>query len=325
MRGALVGFGRVAETAHLPAFRAVPGFVIEAVVEADPTRRRAAEAALPKARPYASVSAMLEAERGLDFADIATPPWLHAPLARECLEAGLHVLCEKPLALSEAELKGLLAAAKKTDRALCCVHNWKKAPLLAKLKELLDGGAIGAPRFARWEVLRTKPAADAGGGWRTDPARAGGGIVMDHGWHAFYLLRWLLGKRPTGAAARLLPAAPRELEATVLADYGGIPAVVHLSWRSPERSHSGLFRGARGAIEVFDSALVLQRGGRPPTRYAFPEPLSQASSHPEWFAGLLSDFAAAVADAHAREEALREACDAMRLVSLCYATEWKPT
>ena len=323
MKGALVGFGRVAETAHLPAFRAGPLFVIEAVVEADPARRHAAQSALPNARLYASLSQMLEAERGLDFADIATPPWLHAALARQCLEAGLHVLCEKPLALSEAELEALSCAAKSADKALLCVHNWKKAPLLAKLKELLDAGAVGAPRFVRWEVLRTKPAADAGGNWRADPGRAGGGIVMDHGWHAFYLLRWLLGKRPAGAAARLLPAAPREAEATVLADFGGVPAVVHLSWRAPERSHAGHFRGTRGSIEVCDAALIVRRG-RQETRYIFPERLSQGSSHPEWFAALLPDFAAAIADPAARKEALEEAGDALRLVSLCYAKGKKP-
>lgn len=323
LKGALVGFGRVAEAAHLPAFRAAPGFILQAVVEADPARRAAAAAALPHARLYAAVAEMLKAERGLDFAVIATPPWLHAPLSLECLQGGLHVLCEKPLALSERELDGLAEAAKSGDRALFCVNNWKKAPLLAKLKELIDEGAIGTPRFVRWEVLRTKPAADAGGSWRTDPKRAGGGIVMDHGWHAFYLLRWLLGQRPTGAAARLVPAAPRELEATVLADFGGVPAVVHLSWRAPARSHVGVLRGARGSIEIADSALLVTRGGCE-TRYTFPEPLSQGSAHPEWFAGLLPDFAAAIAIPAARREALEEARDTMRLISLCYAGGKKP-
>ncbi|MBI5596131.1 MAG: Gfo/Idh/MocA family oxidoreductase [Elusimicrobia bacterium] len=320
LRGALVGFGRVAEDAHLPAFRASPGFVVAAVVEADPRRRKAAAAALPGARLYASLAELAADGPGLDFVDIATPPWLHAPLAKEALEAGLHVLCEKPLALREADLDALAAAAEAGGRALVCVHNWKKAPLLAKLKELLDAGAVGDLRYAEWQVLRTEPAKDAGGGWRTDPARSGGGIVMDHGWHAFYLLCWLLGRRPTSASALLAPAARSEEEATVLAGFGALSAVVHLSWRAPRRGHRGEFRGSRGAVEVQDDALVVRLADGSESRFVFAEPLSKGSAHPEWFRGTLADFADAVRDPRARAAALEEARDAMRLVELCYAS-----
>lgn len=318
LNGALVGFGRVAEDAHLPAFRASPGLVLAAVVEADPKRRKAAAEALPGARLYASLAELTAQERDLDFVDIATPPWLHAPLAKEALEAGLHVLCEKPLAFDEAELDALAAAAQAQGRALVCVHNWKKAPLLAKLKELLEAGAVGTLRYAEWQVLRTKPAADAGGGWRTDPARSGGGIVMDHGWHAFYLLSWLLGRRPSSASAVLSPKARREEEATVLASFSGVPAVVHLSWRAARRGHRGEFRGTRGAVEVLDDALVVRRADGTQSRFVFAEPLSKGSAHPEWFRDLLADFSEAVRDPGARAAALAEAQDAMRLVRLCY-------
>lgn len=317
LKGALVGFGKVAEAAHLPAFRDNPGFALEAVVEADPARRQAAAAALPGARVYATLGDMLARERGLDFADVAAPPWLHAPLALEALAAGLHVLCEKPLATTPADLDALAAAARKSGKALVCVHNWKKAPLIARLKELLDQGAAGPVREAHWHVNRTKPAADAGGGWRLDPARAGGGIVMDHGWHAFYLLSWLLGKRPVGAHALLSPAARAEEEASILADFGGIPAMVRLSWRAPARGHWGLFRGPEGSVELLDDRLVVRRGGTE-TTHAFREALSAGSAHPEWFRDLLPDFADAVNRPEARAAALEEAAGAMRLVAACY-------
>jgi predicted dehydrogenase len=318
LKGVLVGFGKVAEAAHLPAFRASPGFSLEAVVEADPARRQAAAAALPGARLYASLAELAADGGGLDFADIAAPPWLHAPLALEALAAGLHVLCEKPLALDAAELGSLAEAAVRADRALVCVHNWKKAPLIARLKELLDAGAAGPVREAHWHVLRTKPAADAGGGWRLDPARAGGGVVMDHGWHAFYLLPWLLGRPASGAHALLSPSARREEEASVLADFGGVPASVRLSWRAPARGHWGLFRGPEGSIELHDDRLLIRRAGSE-AAYTFAEPLSAGSAHPEWFRDLLPDFAEAVARPAARAAALAEARGAMALVQACYA------
>lgn len=317
LKGALIGFGKVAEAAHLPAFRASPRFSLEAVVEADAARRQAAAAALPGARVYATLPELLARERGLDFADVAAPPWLHAPLALEALGAGLHVLCEKPLATTPEDLDALGAAARKAGRALFCVHNWKKAPLISRLKELLDAGAAGPVHEAHWHVLRTQPAADAGGGWRLDPARSGGGVVMDHGWHAFYLLSWLLGRRPTSAHAVLTPAPRVEEEASVLADFGGVPASVRLSWRAPARGHWGLFRGPEGSIELSDDRLVLRRGGAE-TFHAFREALSAGSAHPDWFRDLLPDFADAVARPEARAAALEEAADAMRMVSLCY-------
>lgn len=323
LRGVLVGFGKVAEAAHLPAFRAAPGFSLEAVVEADPARRQAAAAALPGARVAATLAELLARDHGLDFADVAAPPWLHAPLAREALGAGLHVLCEKPLATSPGDLDGMAEAARKAGRALMCVHNWKKAPLIARLKELLDAGAAGPVHEAHWHVLRTKPAADAGGGWRLDPARAGGGVVMDHGWHAFYLLSWLLGRRPTGAHAVLAPAPRVEEEASILADFGGVPASVRLSWRAPARGHWGLFRGPEGSVELFDDRLVVRRGSAEST-HAFREALSAGSAHPEWFRGLLPDFVDAVARTAARAAALEEALDAMKLVSLCYGAAPAP-
>lgn len=323
LKGALVGFGKVAEAAHLPAFRASLGFSLEAVAEADPVRRQAAAAALPGARVYPSLTELLARERGLDFVDVAAPPWLHAPLALEALGAGLHVLCEKPLATTPEELDALAAAARKAGRALFCVHNWKKAPLISRLKDLLDAGAAGPVHEAHWHVLRTKPAADASGGWRLDPARAGGGIVMDHGWHAFYLLSWLLSKRPAVAHAVLSPGARKEEEASVLADFGGIPASVRLSWRAPSRGHWGLFRGPEGSIELRDDRLIVRRGPAE-TSHAFGEALSAGSAHPEWLRDLLPDFADAVLRPEARAAALDEALDAMRLVAACYGAASKP-
>lgn len=317
LKGVLVGFGKVAEAAHLPAFRESPGFSLEAVVEADPARRQAATAALPGARVYSTLAEAAARERGLDFADIAAPPWLHVPLALEALAAGLHVLCEKPLATSPEELEALASAAQDAGRALVCVHNWKKAPLVARLKELLDDGAAGPVREAHWHVLRTKPAADAGGSWRLDPARSGGGVVMDHGWHAFYLIGWLLGRRAGGAHAVLSPSARAEDEASVLVDFEGVPASLRLSWRAPARGHWGLFRGPEGSVEILDDRLVVRRSGSE-TVYVFAQPLSAGSAHPEWFRDLLPDFADAVARPAARAAALEEARGAMRLVALCY-------
>ncbi|HVE14367.1 MAG TPA: Gfo/Idh/MocA family oxidoreductase [Elusimicrobiota bacterium] len=306
LEGALVGFGQVAEKAHLPAWSKAEGLRLSAVAEADPARRALAQKLLPEARAYASLEELLAREKGLAFADIATPPFLHGKQALAGLEAGLHVLCEKPLTLDRAELEALKAAAARSDRALFAVHNWKHAPLLAKLRELAASGAVGRLRHFEWHVLRNQPAVTAGANWRTDARLAGGGILVDHGWHAAYLLCALLGGRPRRVAGSLKAAAgaQAEDEATFLGEYPNGTGLAHMTWRSPERGHRGVLYGETGSIELGDDALVLR--GASTEKFAFPEALSKGSAHPDWFAGSIADFAAAIADPAKRRENLVE-------------------
>ncbi len=75
-----------------------------------------------------------------------------------------------------------------------CVHNWKYAPAYATARRAIEAGRLGAIRFISIDRLRTEPAGAGGSGgkWRASAA-SGGGILIDHGWHVFYLMYWLLG------------------------------------------------------------------------------------------------------------------------------------
>src|SRR5262249_35111089 len=131
----------------------------------------------------------------LDFVDICTPPSSHAGVIERALQADLHVLCEKPLVTRVADGKRVAAAAARTGRVVHSVHNWLKAPACRKISDLIEQGTIGQPRSIRWRTVRTQPAVTAvngdGGNWRAEPAIAGGGILVDHGWHALYcVLCW---------------------------------------------------------------------------------------------------------------------------------------
>lgn len=329
LKGAIIGFGQVAERAHAPAFRRMPGLSIVAATDAGAERLAAAQRAFPGARPYATLEALLRGEPELDFVDIATPPHLHAAQIGTALQRGCHVLCEKPLTLTGAEFETVRLRAREARRLVFPVHNWKHAPLFQTLKGLLERGTIGRVRHAEWHVLRTQPAAVAGSGkgnWRTDPRLSGGGILMDHGWHAFYLLGWLLGQAPASAAGILKPAegarggAGSDVEATALIRFGDASALIHLSWAAPRRDHWGVLYGTTGSIDVFDDRLALRRGDAPPQSYAFPEGLSRGSAHPEWFAGTLREFAAALRDGNGEpgESALEEARQCLWLLEELY-------
>jgi predicted dehydrogenase len=287
-KGALIGFGQVAEKAHVPAFLKSPGFQLVAAVDASEERLAAARALIPGLRTYASLDALLAAEKGLDFVDLATPPFMHAQQAEQALAAGLNVLCEKPLALSASELSRIEAAAQ-AGKVVFTVHNWKHAPLLAKAQELVAAKAIGAVSHAEWHTLRREPAKTALDNWRSDPVRSGGGILVDHGWHALYLVFGWLGQPATRVSALLKPAGA-EREATVFLECGDATGLIRLSWNAPARSNWGAIHGSEGSLELLDDELILRRADRT-EKFSFPEKISQGSAHPEWFQGTLSDFA----------------------------------
>src|SRR3954463_8338974 len=97
-KGALVGFGFIAEHGHLPAYLCSEELEIVAVADICANRRAAAARALPNARIYDDHTSLLAHERhGLDFVDITAPPYAHASVATDALTLRLHVLCEKPL------------------------------------------------------------------------------------------------------------------------------------------------------------------------------------------------------------------------------------
>ena len=326
LRGAIVGFGNVAVEAHLPGFTSAPGFAIEAVVDPSEARREAARAALPGAAVCASLEELAASGPKVDFVDVATPPRHHAGLVVEALGRGWHVLCEKPLAADAAGLESVRHAAAGANRAVFTVHNWKYAPLFRRLHGLVTAGTVGEPDEIDWSILRPNPpsGATAGGeAWRLDRELAGGGIVMDHGWHAFYLMLYLTGQAPRTIEARLRRERGLDVEdaADLTIVFGQARARVHLSWNASERKSFGVVRGPLGAIDVDDSTLTVRVEGREPESTRFAPPVSASSWHPEWFPPLLEDFRAEVLHPASRGRNLAEAAACAALTAAAYASQ----
>ncbi|MFA6029932.1 MAG: Gfo/Idh/MocA family oxidoreductase [Elusimicrobiota bacterium] len=322
MKGAIIGFGQVAEDAHAPALLRGEGLEIAAVVDASAKRREAAQKALPGARVYADTAALYAAEK-LDFVDIATPPYLHFEQCREALKRKLHVLCEKPLVFTRREFETLRADSLKHKRALFPMHNWKYAPIYRKWHELLRAEAVGPIRHIELHVLRKKPAAVAGkdgSNWRLQRSQAGGGILVDHGWHNLYLLVWLMGAAPERMDAVLQTPAGGDAddEATGLLRFPGASALMHLSWRAPVRAQWGTAYGREGSIEMLDDRLVLRSRDGAERTIRFPEKLSAGSAHPEWLRAMLPDFTAACARFDPAEPTLAEAGHCAALIESAY-------
>ncbi len=323
LKGGLIGFGQVAEKAHWPVWKSRPDFEIVAVTDENPDRLSLAGNLLPGVKTYDSVASLLKDTR-LDFVDIATPPALHTPQVLSALRQNLHVLCEKPLTLNSSDLSRIRTLAAEKGKTVFTVHNWSAAPIFAKLFELVGEGAVGPVEHVELHTLRSRPAAQAlPGSWRT--RSGGGGIWIDHGWHASYLVYRLIRQQPRRVASKLRRPGAGAIEeaATVFIDFPSATALIHLTWSTGYRSNWGMVYGRGGSIELRDDELVL-RSGADEKRFSFPEKLSQGSAHPEWFDAMLGDFQKEITDPRSRFENLAEAGFCADLSQAVYSSTAAP-
>jgi predicted dehydrogenase len=301
LRGALIGFGNVAAQAHLPGWQSRNDVAIVAATDVLSTRRDAFLQACPEGRWYESVGDLLSSET-LDFVDVCTPPSSHAALIKRALQADLHVLCEKPLVTRPEDAQLIAAAAASAGRVVYTVHNWLKAPMCLKISALLAEGAVGRTRSIRWQTVRTRPAlAFTTGGranWRLDRAIAGGGILLDHGWHALYCMAHWAGS-PRAVAAllenRRFRESPLEDTATLNLDLISGSGHIYLTWAGEERSNSIEIEGEHGHIDAAGERIMLTtRSGK--QHWSCPPSLSEGSHHRDWFIRVAEDFRVAIRD-----------------------------
>jgi predicted dehydrogenase len=206
------------------------------------------------------------------------------------------------------------------------VHNWRHAPILAAAQALIEEGAIGDVRFCRWETLRREPAAAGGdtarSNWRVDPAVAGGGILVDHGWHALYVVCGWLPEAPRRVAGRLSTRRYHDWSIEDTADVtlecgNGARAEILLTWAADERANRASVVGAGGAVSVDGNILKLTTPGRAePIVREFPGSLADGSHHPDWFAGVAAEFLSEIRDPARRGRSLAEASTGLDLIAL---------
>jgi predicted dehydrogenase len=310
LRGAIVGFGNVAQFGHWPAYQTNPEANIVAVVDSSVERRAIARQLSLHA--CEQIDELRELE--IDFVDICTPPAHHAEQIHECVRNGWRVLCEKPLVTKSDQLS---AIAVDSPIAIVPVHNWKYAPIIRRATELLHSGTIGKLQRAEISVLRMQPAASSGQSWRADAALAGGGIVMDHGWHAIYLaLNWF-GESPHKVESELVRRAGDniETEARLAIAFSAGLAEIFLSWNAESRANRITLIGDDGEIAIDDDVLRVNGHAE-----QFDDKLSAGSHHATWLAAMLPDVLAAFRDRQKARLMFDEAVECLRIIERIYAS-----
>lgn len=179
----------------------------------DPERGKsfAAELGVAEDRSYGNWQEMLAGERNrpdrLDLVTVATPNATHYEISRAFLEAGFHVLCEKPLTMTAAEAEHIVAISRET-RKICAVnYGYSGYPLVRQMRAMVAGGELGGIRLIKAEFAHGFHAdADEADNprirWRYDPQQAGSSAVFaDAGIHAFHMACFVAGQTPTELSA----------------------------------------------------------------------------------------------------------------------------
>jgi predicted dehydrogenase len=240
---------------HRTAARLDDAFeIVAGVLSADPERGRIAAAGigLDTARTYATVPAMLAAERarpdGIDAVAVMTPNADHFASAMAALDAGLDVICDKPLTTALDDALALVAKVRDTGLVFCTTYNYSAYPMVRQARAMVQAGEIGTIRqvhltYVQGHNATLVEAGEGGRAWRFDPAQCGPSLILgDIGTHAHHLGAYVTGLELDRVLADVGASLPgREVD-----DYAG----VLLRWSN----------GARGTMWVTNAAAGAEHG-----------------------------------------------------------------
>lgn len=172
----------------------IEGMELIAVCDVNPMRLEACQERFPEVLGYSDYVSLLQSNN-IDAVVIAVPHRLHARIAMDALEAGLHVLLEKPIDVTVTEAQKLLSAAKKSDKIFAIMLNQRTNPLFQKAHEIVHGGLLGELKRSVWIVTnwyRTQHYYDSGD-WRATWSGEGGGVLLNQAPHNLDLWQWICG------------------------------------------------------------------------------------------------------------------------------------
>lgn len=216
--------------AYAAALRAVPGVELAGVC--DPDAKRGKAAAKRFAAPFAPTAERLF-ELGLDGVIVCSENARHRADAELALQAGLGVLCEKPLATRPADALAMVRAAARARRPLMTAFPCRYSTPLREARRLVREGALGKVLAAQGTNRGTNP-----GGWFLDPELSGGGAVMDHTVHVVDVLRWILEDEVASVFAEATgeEGAVEDHGLLLFRFEGGTGASLDCSWSRPPKS-----------------------------------------------------------------------------------------
>ncbi len=229
------------------------------------SRRSGEQLGIAAERTYDSFADMARQEAarpdGIEAVSIVTPNHMHAPVARAFLEAGIHVICDKPVTTNSDDARALQALASERGLLFAVTHNYSAYPMVRHAQQMVREGQLGELRVVQVEYAQdwlAEPIELDGqkqASWRTDPAKSGGGAIGDIGTHAWQLADTIVGRRLESLAAdlaSLVPGRAVDDNVQVLLRYqGGARGMLWASQVAVGETNGLRIRvfGSRGGIE----------------------------------------------------------------------------
>lgn len=234
VRCALVGLGQIGAT-HLEAMQADGA---EVVAIAEPREDVARPVAAQRGLRWFGEACDPELVGLVDAVVLATPPSTHPELARHFLERDIHVLCEKPLAVTSTDARAVLDLARSRGLELMMASKFRYVDDMVEARGLIEAGAIGAPLLFENSFCGRVPMKDR---WNARKATSGGGVLIDNGTHSVDIARYLLG--PVAGVHAVCGPSSQGLEVEDTARLlfrtrRGVEGSIDLSWSVNKESES---------------------------------------------------------------------------------------
>ncbi|WP_080873204.1 Gfo/Idh/MocA family protein [Oceanobacillus timonensis] len=274
---AVIGCGSIAKHRHLPEYAANKHVEIAAVC--DIVQERAEEAAATyQAKAYTDYKTLLKDEN-VDAVSICLPNYLHAPVSVDALNAGKHVLCEKPMATSTEEADQMIEAAKQSGKKLMIGHNQRFVPSHQKARELIASGAIGKIYSFRTTFGHGGPegwSADGKESWFFKKDEAFIGAMGDLGIHKADLIRYVLQDEMVEVGAFVETSAKADTDvddnaSLILKSANGIIGTLAASWAyTANEDNSTVIYGEKAILRLEDDptySLVAQYASGETVKY----------------------------------------------------------
>ncbi len=264
----LIGAGLIVQNRHLPALQALKDkFEIVAVCSRHEAHARTLADQLGRPAVYTDYRRLLE-QPDIQAVDIAVPIALNYEICRSAAQAGTHIICEKPIAVSLGEAVAAARLGADHQIVYLVAENFRYSSDMRQARQWVAAGAIGAPILARWSIVR---AYDPGNmyvktAWRQQPAHPGG-YLTDAGVHYMDVLHAILG--PAELAQGFVSAHYPILgaEDTAIMNFrmaGGLPAHITMSWATTESLNTLEIFGQAGMVRLINDEVTLLRPGHAP-------------------------------------------------------------
>ena len=326
----VIGCGKIAQVRHIPEYAANENCTLTAFFS--PNAKRAEDmAAKYGGKVYASAEELF-ADPEIDAVSICAANYVHAELSIKALEAGKHVLCEKPMAVTIEDCEAMLAAAEKAGKRLMIGQNQRLAKAHLCAKELLEQGEIGKVVSFRSsfghggpETWSISPGKDT---WFFDKKRAAMGAMADLGIHKTDLLRFLLGQDVVRTTARLCTLDKRGpndeligVDDNAFCIYemsGGAFGTMTASWTYyGAEDNSTVLYGTEGIMRIYDdpahSIVVIKADG---SRKFYDVEQIQTNDN-QTASGVIDEFVAAVSE---ERPSILDAADVINSMKAVFAS-----